>query len=223
MWQLRYPELRHSYPPSPDTAGNSRAKSPTGEGMKQASLAFSLLAKAIYFNGEQVMTWRGTTTSLDRFYAALPYALPMIEALSFGMLLLTLFPFLGLILLPLQPFLFVYGQLNYFLGGYAGLVIFFALYLLVVRNDKISHFIRFNTMQALLFGIAASLVRIVLDLLGLTSGLVGASLPLPLAVIYSAIFLGVIGASIFSLVQVIRGRYAEVPYISDAAYAQTRF
>ncbi len=169
------------------------------------------------------MTWRGTTTSLDRFYAALPYALPMIEALGFGMLLLTLFPFLGLILLPLQPFLFVYGQLNYFLGGYAGLVIFFALYLLVVRNDKVSHFIRFNTMQALLFGIAASLVRIVLDLLGLTSGIVGAPLPLPLAVIYSAIFLGVIGVSIFSLVQVIRGRYAEVPYISEAAYAQARF
>jgi len=170
------------------------------------------------------MTWRGSTTALDRLYAALPYSLPLIEGLSFGMLLVAVFPPLALILLPLSPFLTAYGFLNQLFGSYTGLIIFFALYLLVVRNQKISHFIRFNTMQALLIGIAASLIRIVLELLGITQGLISPSaIPLPLTILYSLIFVGILVASIFSIVQIVRGRYAELPYISEAAYAQTRF
>jgi uncharacterized membrane protein len=170
------------------------------------------------------MTWRGSTTALDRLYASLPYALPLIEGLGFGMLLITTFPFLGVILLPLMPFMQAYALLGAVFGGFASLVIFFALYLLVVRNEKISHFIRFNTMQALLIGIAATLLSYVLNLLGLTQGLVASNAPpLPLTILYSVIFAGILVSCIFSIAQAVMGRYAEIPYISEAAYAQTRY
>ncbi len=140
----------------------------------------------------------------------------------FGTFLMKQFPTLGLILLPLTPFAVVYGILNSLLGGWGGFAIFFALYLLIVRNESLSHFLRFNTMQALIIGIAVSLISAVLDLLGLLRNLV-LPLPLPIVIIFSAIFLGVLVSSIYSIIQATRGRYAEIPVLSEAAYSQTRY
>jgi uncharacterized membrane protein len=162
------------------------------------------------------MTWRGSTTVQERILAALPYAFPMIEAAPFGIILIAQFPVLGLVLLPLTPFMVVYGFLNAILRGYAGLAVFFALYLLVVRNENIKHFIRFNTMQALLIGIAASIVSIMLNLLNVLP-------PLLLLALSGAIFLGVMASSIFSIVYSLIGRYGEIPAISEAAHAQVRY
>jgi hypothetical protein len=47
------------------------------------------------------MNWRGTTTVKDRIFASLPYLLPLIAALPFGISLFTQFPILAGILLPL--------------------------------------------------------------------------------------------------------------------------
>ena len=168
------------------------------------------------------MTWRGSTTVKDRIVSCLPYAFPMIEALPFGLPLVLQFPVLGAILIPLMPFLQVYGLLNSLLGGYAGFAIFFALYLLVVRNTGINHFIRFNTMNALIIGIAASLITTVLQLLGLLNN-IGASLPLPLLIIFGVVFLGVMASSIYSIVVALMGKYAEIPVLSEASYSQTRY
>lgn len=157
------------------------------------------------------MAWRGTTTVSDRIFAALPYLLPLIDGLAFGAFLFREFPILGLILVPLQPLLIVYQI------PFAGLIIFFALYLLVVRNENISHFIRFNTMQAILIDIVIILFRLIL-------GIFGQGIPIAFIVetIYNMIFLGVVAAVIYSVVQSLLGRYAEIPPISDAVYMQVR-
>jgi uncharacterized membrane protein len=47
---------------------------------------------------------------------------------------------------------------------FASLIIFFALYLGVVRNENISHFIRFNAMQAILLDIVLMLCGLVLPI-----------------------------------------------------------
>ena len=168
------------------------------------------------------MTLRGSASIKDRVLASLPYAFPMIEALPFGLAVISLFPFLQVLLLPLLPFLQVYGLLNSLLAGYGGFVIFFALYMLVVRNNNINHFIRFHTMNALIIGIAASLIMTLLQLLGYSRSL-GAPLPLPLSILASTIFLGVFASSLYSIVVAWLGKYAEIPFLSDAAYSQTRY
>ncbi|MDX2241340.1 MAG: Tic20 family protein [Leptolyngbyaceae cyanobacterium bins.302] len=179
------------------------------------------------------MTWRGSTTVKDRVFASLPYAFPMLEASMFGAFLIAQFPVLAWLLLPLAPFAYVYGLLGSVLGSWTGFVIFFALYVLVVRNDRIHHFIRFNTMQALLIGIVVSLVILVLQLVGILPGsginyglasiASNSSLLLLITVLFSTIFIGVMASSIYSIVFAAQGKYGEIPVVSDAAYAQVRY
>ncbi|MBC1241071.1 hypothetical protein VF14_12430 [Nostoc linckia z18] len=159
------------------------------------------------------MTWRGSTTVPDRIFACLPYLLPLIDGLIFGRYLFTQFPVLQVLLLPLQPVLIIYGSL----GQLGQLIVFFALFLLVVRNEKISHFIRFNTMQAILLDIVIFLCSILVRILGQVPGTAFA-----IETVANTIFLGVVVAVGYSVIQSLIGRYAEIPAISDAVYMQVR-
>ncbi len=159
------------------------------------------------------MTWRGTTTIKDRIFACLPYLLPVVDGLVFGSFLLTQFPALQVLLLPLQPVLIVYGSL----GQLGQLLVFFALFVFVVRNEKINHFIRFNTMQAILLDIVIFLGSILVRILTQVP-----SAGFAVQTVANTIFIGIIVAVIYSVAQSILGRYAEIPTISDAAYMQVR-
>ncbi len=158
------------------------------------------------------MAWRGTTAVTDRIFACLPYLLPIITVLPFGSFLFQQFPALQVILIPLTPVLFIYGAIPF-----ADLVIFFLLFLLVIRNERIIHFIRFNAMQALLLDILlflCSLVQMYL-LRPLGTNLITETL-------INIVFLGTLAACGYSVVQSLLGRYAEIPTLSEAAYAQVR-
>ncbi|MDP8966088.1 MAG: hypothetical protein M3O33_19320 [Cyanobacteriota bacterium] len=157
------------------------------------------------------MAWRGSTTVRDRIFASLSYLLPLLDVFPFGQFLIRQFPVFGLIYLPLQPLLAIY-RLNF-----ASLIIFFVLYLAVVRNEKIAHFIRFNVMQAILIGIILALVGLAFQILG---PLLGANLLTE--TLFNIIFLGTLAASFYSIVQSITGQYAEIPGISEASYLQVR-
>ena len=102
------------------------------------------------------MTWRGSTTTMERVFASLPYLLPLVEVFKYGSFLMTQLPILGVLFLPILPLLKVYYGVRY-----AGLLVFFALFTLVVRSERIGHFIRFNTMQAILLDISIFLFVIV--------------------------------------------------------------
>jgi uncharacterized membrane protein len=159
------------------------------------------------------MTWRGSITPTDRIFACLPYLLPLISALMFGTFLFKEFPGLQVILLPLAPIMAIYSALPF-----ANLIVFFALYLGVVRNENISHFIRFNAMQAILLDIVLFLCQVLVQyvlLPALQGGLV-------LETIFNVVFLGAIAAILYSVVQSVLGRYAEIPTLSDAVYMQVR-
>ncbi|TAF05884.1 MAG: hypothetical protein EAZ77_13230 [Nostocales cyanobacterium] len=159
------------------------------------------------------MSWRGSTTVPDRIFACLPYLLPLVEGIVFGSSLLRQFPILGVLLLPVLPVASVYNSL----GPIGQIIVFFALFLLVVRNDKISHFIRFNTMQAILLDIVIFLCSILLRIL----------VPVPgadfaIETLANTIFLGILVSVAYSVFQSLMGRYAEIPAISDAVHMQVR-
>ena len=157
------------------------------------------------------MTWRGSTTVSDRIFACLPYLLPLIDGLAFGQFLFRQFPVLQLLFIPLAPLIQIYSL------PFASLVIFFALYLGVVRNENISHFIRFNAMQAILLDIVLMLCGLVLPILRNAFQIAFIAQTL-----YNMVFLGVLAAFIYAIVQSALGRYAEIPPISDAVYMQVR-
>lgn len=167
------------------------------------------------------MTWRGSSTIQDRIFASLTYLLPMTLVLGFGSYLFSVFPAFRIIVLPFMPLIFLYAYISSLIP-YSGIIIFFALYLLVVRNDRLRHFIRFHTMQAILLDIFVSLCSWLMRLIGFPIEL----LPSDIAtnfffnIVSTTIFLAVFSASVYSVFQAVRGLYAEIPVISDAAYIQ---
>lgn len=160
------------------------------------------------------MTWRGSIDTKDRIFAALPYLLPLIYALQFSRYLLLQFPFLQFLFLPLAPILAIYRVVPF-----ADFIIFIVLFLAVVRNERISHFIRFNTLQAIMIDILLFLIALVLGIL--VSPLSG-SLGLIGETLYNVVFLGTLAVCGYSMVQSFLGRYADIPGFSEAVYTQVR-
>jgi uncharacterized membrane protein len=151
----------------------------------------------------------GSVDIKDRFFGAAVYLFAIYDAMNIGMglivqipVLAPIFNFLQLLLLPIS---LVYGAFPFGLGS---LVVFFILFLAVVQNQKISYFIRFNTLQSILFGIAISLVAIIFRTLG------------GLDIIGGLVFIIATGLSLFCMAECAVGRYPEVPTVSAAAYSQ---
>jgi len=158
------------------------------------------------------MAWRGQADTKDRIFGALVYILPLIYVLPFGLFLLRQFPALGFIYVPLQPVVQIY-----YAFPFAGIIIFFVLFLAVVRNERINHFIRFNTMQAILLDILLVLLRLATQILG-----EGLGQNLLTETLYNVVFLGTLAACFYAIIQSALGRYAEIPALSEAVYGQVR-
>lgn len=155
------------------------------------------------------MSLRGSTTIKERIFACLPYLLPLVEGLLlFSNYLFQQFPALTLAFAPLFPIIQVYQNVPF-----AGLIVFFALFFLVVRNESIAHFIRFNTMQAILIDIVLVLCNLALQIFGNSFAA---------EILSNTVFLGLVATVGYSVVQSALGRYAEVPVISEAVYMQVR-
>lgn len=156
------------------------------------------------------MAWRGSSTATDRLFASLPYLLPLVAGMWFGGFLFRQFPALEVLKLPLYPVIVLYSTIPY-----ADLVLFFILLMAVVRNYKLPHFIRFNTMQALLLDIALVLIQLLFGLFPPLKDLGFVS-----ETFFNTVFLAALASCGFAVVQTVRGLYAEIPVIADAAYTQ---
>ncbi|MEB3230516.1 MAG: Tic20 family protein [Leptolyngbyaceae bacterium] len=171
------------------------------------------------------MVWRSRTTPQDRFFACLVYVLPLIEAYLLAqpiiLFLEQLVPIAGLLLLPLRLFadfyLSITGLFSIGSFGLGGFLIFMVLIAAVVRNDSICHFVRFNTMQSIIIGIALSLFTILWQLF---TSIIPINLSLLTLLVVSSLFLGTAAICIYSIVQSAMGKYAEIPTISRAVERQ---
>ncbi len=168
------------------------------------------------------MAWRGGTSPLERLYSCLPYALPMSAVLVMGIFLFSQIP-------GLEVSYYLFFQLARILSfGIipplfdVRFVVWICLYALVVRNERIKHFLRFNTMQALMIDIMIVLVLLVVQLISQGTGGLEFFHTLFLSV-FTATFLAVNAAFIYAIVQNIRGLYPEIPMVSEIAYYHTRY
>jgi uncharacterized membrane protein len=146
----------------------------------------------------------------QRLLALLPYLLPWSDGLPFGRSLTHVFPALQWLSLPALPVVVLQQAVPF--GGF---VLFLALYLGVVRNPRVSGFIRFNALQAIL-------LDIVLVVLSLAFNLLLAPLGDNFAVrtLANTVFLGVLLLVLFSVVECLRGKEPEIPTLSEAVRMQ---
>lgn len=167
------------------------------------------------------MVRRSSVDYLDRLYASLPYILPIGAVVGFGAFLFLQFPPLMTIFLPV---LYVNKILSISIIDFISIrfVAWFCVFIFVVRNYKVNHFIRFNAMQALLLDIIVAIVGALIELLEMILGKL-AFYPFMLQIIASVTFLGITAASVYGIFECIRGKYADkIPVISDVGYSQIR-
>lgn len=170
------------------------------------------------------MALRGATTTQERLLSCLPFLVPLLNTYPFGSYIFSQFPPFRLLFFPIELLLPIYLIGG---GGFSivRLMVFIGLYAGVVRNNRIRHLIRYNAMQAIMLGISLTIILMVLQVVGILGSSVGSTTSgggLFVMVLSNVLFLGTLGIVVFSVVQSLRGHHAEVPLISDAAYAQTR-
>ena len=149
----------------------------------------------------------------DRSFGAFLYLFPLVYALPFGIILLSQFPWLTPFFMPVIGLYRVVNTLPF-----ASLIIFFGLWLGVVRNENVSNFLRFNAMQAILMNILQVLFSLIMGVLTPAFG----AQSLIAETLSNTIFMGSVAACFFCMVLSVQGKYAELPAISDAASSQIR-
>jgi membrane protease YdiL (CAAX protease family) len=98
---------------------------------------------------------------------------------------------------------------------FGSLLIFFLLFLAVVRNPKVPYFLRFNTLQALLVDIVVVLLGYAFQIL--LQPLSGAFM---LRTLTSTVLVAMLAIVIFALIECLRGREPDLPGISQAVRMQ---
>lgn len=151
----------------------------------------------------------------QRLIALLPYSLTWSDALPFGRDLFGSFPPLSALMLPAMPALLLQNLGS--LGGMnlGGLLLFVLLFAAVVRNPQVPYTIRFNTLQALMLDILLVVIGLVFQLL---QSLLGGGLLF--RTLANTVFLGTLLVLLFTLVQVLRGKEADLPTLSEAVRMQ---
>ncbi len=149
----------------------------------------------------------------QRVVAPLVYLLPWSDAIPFGGPLFQQYPWMQWFTLPVLPLALLERSVPFGLGG---LLLFFVLFLAVVRNPNVPYFLRFNTLQALL-------TDIVIMVLGFAFGILlrpiaGGSLLV--STLSSTIVVAVLAILMFALVECWRGREPDLPGISQAVRMQ---
>jgi Chloroplast import apparatus Tic20-like len=152
------------------------------------------------------MSWHSHTVA-DRLFGSLVYLLPIVEVYGFGDLVFAQLPIVEQLYQPLLPLRFIYTI------PYGGFILFLVLYLAVVKNPKISRFIQFNTLQAILIGIAVSLCGIVLQYILLPIFVPDAVNQ----VLTTVVFVATIAIAGYAIVMSALGKYTDVPKLSEAA------
>ncbi|RMF25132.1 MAG: hypothetical protein D6756_05975, partial [Cyanobacteria bacterium J083] len=114
----------------------------------------------------------GSKTIQDRVFASLLYLIPLIEVTPFGRQIFALVPLIYKLFIPIFILLPFY---NISIGGIAVVSwgIFFAMYLGIIRNYKMPHFLRYNAMQSLLLSIGTALLGVLLRALGISLNFFG--------------------------------------------------
>ena len=152
----------------------------------------------------------------QRLVAPLMYLLPWSDAIPLGFGpdgLFLQYPVLRPLVLPALPLMQLERTIPFGLGG---LLLFFVLFLAVVRNPNVPYFLRFNALQALLTDIALIVLSIGFRLL-LQPIAAGSLL---LGTLSSAVVVAVLAILLFSLVEGLRGREPDLPGISQAVRMQ---
>ena len=87
------------------------------------------------------------------------YMIPWADCLTFGNHLYIKYPFTQIIQIPAIPIILIERSLPF-----GNLLLFLAIFIGIVRNNKVSYFLRFNALQSLLINIGIIIINFVFQI-----------------------------------------------------------
>ena len=94
-----------------------------------------------------------------RILGILLYMIPWSDSLIFGNHLFIKYPFIQIIQIPAIPIILIERSIPF-----GSLLLFFAIFIGLVRNNQISFFLRFNALQSLLLNIGIIIISFIFEI-----------------------------------------------------------
>ena len=96
----------------------------------------------------------------EKILVILLYMIPWTDSLAFGKHLFIKYPFTQIIQIPAIPIILIERSIPF-----GNLLLFLAIFIGLVRNTKISYFLRFNALQSLLINIGIIIVNFIFEII----------------------------------------------------------
>tara|TARA_B100000579_G_scaffold433186_1_gene451462 strand:- start:118 stop:576 length:459 start_codon:yes stop_codon:yes gene_type:complete len=95
----------------------------------------------------------------EKLLAILLYMIPWTDSLNFGNHLFIKYPFIKIIQIPAIPIVLIERSIPF-----GSLILFLVIFIGLVRNNKISYFLRFNALQSLLINIGIIIINFIFEI-----------------------------------------------------------
>ena len=146
----------------------------------------------------------------ERLLGVLLYMIPWSDSLTFGNHLYMKYPFIQIIQIPAIPIILIERSIPF-----GSLLLFFAIFFGLVRNSKVSYFLRFNALQSLLINIGIIIASFIFEIIfsPFANSLI-------IRTLSSSLLLGIFLMIIYSVWSCTQGNEPNLPGISQAAKMQ---
>ena len=146
----------------------------------------------------------------ERLLGVLLYMIPWSDSLTFGNHLYIKYPFIQIIQIPAIPIILIERSIPF-----GSLLLFLAIFFGLVRNSKVSYFLRFNALQSLLINIGIIIASFIFEIIfsPFANSLIIRSLS-------SSLLIGIFLMIIYSVWSCTQGNEPNLPGISQAAKMQ---
>ena len=98
-------------------------------------------------------------TTLEKISAILIYMIPWADSLVFGNHLYNKYPFTQIFQIPAIPVILIEKSIPF-----GNLLLFLAIFIGLIRNTKVSYFVRYNALQSLLINIGVIIISFIFEI-----------------------------------------------------------
>ena len=145
-----------------------------------------------------------------RLLGVLLYMIPLSDSLNFGNHLYIKYPLIQIIQIPAIPIILIERSIPF-----GSLLLFLAIFFGLVRNSKVSYFLRFNALQSLLINIGIIIVSFIFEIIfsPFANSLI-------IRTLSSSLLISIFLMIIYSVWSCTQGNEPNLPGISQAAKMQ---
>ena len=146
----------------------------------------------------------------SRILGILLYMIPWSDSIKFGNHLYLKYPFTQIIQVPAIPIILIERSIPF-----GSLLLFLAIFLGLVRNNKVSYFLRFNALQSLLINIGIIIVSFIFEILfsPFANSLI-------IRTFSSTLLISIFSIIIYCVYSCTKGNEPDLPVISQATKMQ---